>query len=273
MKSSSSIELIAADGQHLAANLFAAPEPRGAVLLAGAMGVRRRFYAPMARWLATQGLSTMIVDYRGIGDSFPCKDAALHQWGDLDLPAALAELKRRVPGVPVSWFGHSVGGQLFGLMPADCVDRAVFIGSQSGHWRNWDGVYRAGMWTLWHVGIPVLTTVTGRLPMKALGQGEDLPREVAREWARWGRSAEYIGSYPGLRADAALRHYRGPLTLYAVLDDLYAPKRSVEALAQFYPTAVVEDVDPRDRGMGHFGPFWPSWSDSLWVRMAERLAG
>lgn len=43
--------------------------PRGAVLIAPAMGVKQRFYADFASWLAEQGFLVVTFDYLGMGQS------------------------------------------------------------------------------------------------------------------------------------------------------------------------------------------------------------
>ena len=103
----SELTLPAADGLPLSALLFipdrgaddaeARDSPaalRGAIVLAGAMGVRKRFYEPFAADLAAGGFAVLAFDYRSIGDSLPGRlrgfDARLRDWGERDLESALA---------------------------------------------------------------------------------------------------------------------------------------------------------------------------------------
>src|SRR5689334_10099670 len=117
------LTLVAADRQTLVADLTAptgpAAELRATAVIAPAMAVPRRLYRGFAAYLATRGVATLVLDYRGIGDSVVDrgrgKDVRVDQWAYLDVPAALAELERRFPGLPRVWIGHSVGGQLLGL--------------------------------------------------------------------------------------------------------------------------------------------------------------
>lgn len=268
------LEIVADDGVRIPASLFApAGEARGAVLLAGAMGVRRRFYAPLATFLSEGGLAVLTVDYRGVGDRWPPSHggspARLRDWGERDLPAAAARLGAEFKRAPLVWFGHSVGGQLLGLTRDLPVRAALFVASQSGYWRHWDGLGRAGMWLFWHALLPSLVAVTGRLPMRALGQGEDVPAGVAREWASWGRSPDYIGTYARTQDGVAFRTYGGPLRAYAFTDDRYAPPRAAAALLRLYTAARPESLvlKPADRGhaaIGHFGGFREACRDTLW---------
>jgi len=231
--------LRAADGYALAADVFhPAGPPRAAALVAPAMGVRRGFYAPLARYLAEAGVVALSLDYRGMGESRPASlrgfPARLRDWGEQDLAAGVTELSRRAPGAPLLWVGHSVGGQLLGLLPEAPVRAAVFLGSQSGWPGHWRGAGRAVMATVWWAFIPASTAVAGYLPMRALGQGEDVPAGVAREWASWGRHRRYIGRYADAAGGLGFARYAGPIRSYAFSDDAYAPLAGCAGLLALY---------------------------------------
>src|SRR5688572_13524152 len=83
-------------------------KPRRAALLAPALGVPARFYRPFAEFLAGEGIATLVAE---------CRGPTLRAWADEDLPAALARLRAAYPGLPIAWIGHSMGGQLFGMIP------------------------------------------------------------------------------------------------------------------------------------------------------------
>ncbi len=260
------IDVKAADGASVECDLYPAAAPRRAALLAPALGVPRRFYAPFAEWLASEGITTLVAGGR---------DTTLHDWADLDLPAALAHL--RAAHESVVWIGHSMGGQLFGLLADAPVDRALFVAAQHGHWRNWRGWPRYAMAALWYLGIPALTAATGRFPMRPVG-GQDVPAGIAREWASWGRSRDYIVGFAHARGPCAFDRYAGPLVSYAISDDRYAPLSTVRPLAAAFTAtrATVREVTPSQFGLatlGHFGvfrpsakPLWQEWRDWLLER-------
>lgn len=265
----------AADGTSLVSDVYTpAGPPVGAVLLGPAMGVRRRYYGPFAQYLAERGLLVLVPDYRGIGAARGSR-ARLHEWGALDLTAGAREVQLLAPGLPLLFLGHSVGGQLFGLIEAPFV-AAQFVASQSGHWRLWSGAPKLGMAALWWVGIPLLTRLTGRLPMAALGQGEDLPPLVARDWARWGRDRDYLEAHARTVGGARYVTFDGPIRAVAIEDDAYAPPRTVQALCRHYPRARFEPVltRPKELGVrtiGHFGWFRERFREALWAPSADWL--
>lgn len=224
-------------------------------MIAPALGVPLRFYQPFAEFLAENGVATRIAD---------CRGATLTDWVERDLPAALAEL----PDVPVAWIGHSMGGQLFGAMrETPRVDRALFVAAQHGHWRNWHGWPRYAMAAFFWAAVPALTAATGRLPMRPIG-GQDVPAPIARQWASWGRSRDYILGFARGRGACNFDRYRGRLRAYAIADDRYAPASTVRPLVAAFTAADTEVREVTASGygsrhLGHFGPFRPS-ARPLW---------
>lgn len=276
--------ITASDGRQLAADLFV-PEaplaaPKKVALMASAMGVKRQWYRRFAAHLASQGVAVLTLDYRGIGESLVgslrAEPIDLVGWAQRDLQAGLEFLRGRFPGAPLVWIGHSVGGQLLGVMPEAQlgVERAVFIASQSGYWRNWRGKHAAAIYLLWNGLIPITTAVTGKLPMRAFGQGEDVPRQVARQWAEWGRHPRYIMKYADGRPELAFARFAGPICAFAMTDDAYAPPPSVKVLLDYYAQAkaALREVSPAQLGVariGHFDFFRERYRDTLWREVID----
>jgi predicted alpha/beta hydrolase len=245
----------------------------GGVLIAPAMGVRRGLYALFAEYLAEAGLATLVFDYRGIAEGRPAVlpgcSITLAQWAEQDLPAAARALGARAPGLPLALVGHSLGGQLLGLLRKPPFEAALMIASQSGYWKNWDGIRRAVMGALWYLAIPGLTPLFGYLPMRLAGQGEDLPAGVAQQWAEWGRDPRYVLKYLEERDGRTAFAFDKPMRFYAFSDDPYAPARAVQALMQAFPLAPRElrSITPSladVHAIGHFGCFQPWVRDGLW---------
>lgn len=260
------VTLDAADGYRLAVDRFepaTSTADAPSVVIAGAMGVPRRFYRTFAEVLARGGLRATTFDYRGIGGSAPPRlrgfSARALDWMQLDLAAVLADARNRHPRARVGVVGHSFGGQGLGLLPADhAPDAALLVTAQSGWWGHWPGIRRPAMWALWHLLIPGLAAPLGRFPMRLAGGGEDLPSGVAREWAAWGRSPGYLfDARHGLDLSGYAR-LAIPLRSYAFDDDAFAPRPAVEALLAHYAAAKREhrQIAPATSGLpsriGHF---------------------
>ncbi|PQJ26107.1 alpha/beta hydrolase, partial [Limnobacter sp. SAORIC-690] len=114
---------IPAVGQPLAGTFFPASNGNTdkPLLICPATGITQKFYFPFARWLAHQGFSVLVFDYRGIGKSLQeshvkhC-EVKKQDWGLYDMPAALDFLLELTGQNGAYLVGHSAGGQLFGLM-------------------------------------------------------------------------------------------------------------------------------------------------------------
>ena len=248
-------------------------ELKAAALVAGAMGVKSRYYDAFADDLAKHGIASLTVDYRGVGlsrtHSLRGFKAGMMDWAEGDLQGAADAVQAKWPGLPFLWVAHSLGGQLMGFVRAP-IRRALFVSSQSGYWGHWKGGGKVAMAALWHVGIPLMVRATGKLPMKAAGQGEDVPAGVGADWARWGRHKRYFGPTIEAKGGAQFRTWTGALRSYHFTDDWYAPRTAMQELIDTYSQAserelkVVKPSDIGARAVGHFGFFKPQFKDSLW---------
>ena len=267
----------ASDGFALAASHFpAAGEAAAAVLVVPATGVARRLYDPFARHLAGRGLTVVTWDGRGTGGSRPSSlrgfRATMSDWARLDLAGVLGWARETLSGLPLLAVGHSFGGQSLGLAPgAGALAGAVTVAAQSGWWGHWPRPRRYALTLLWYAGMPLLAHALGYFPSRRLGLGENLPRGVALEWARWCRSRDYLGDWSG-HARLAI-----PMLALGFDDDTFAPPAAVDALHQRYASARLErrQLAPADLGVariGHFGFFKPGLP-ALWDETADWMAG
>ena len=272
------VSVRALDGLALAGTVHRAARPRATVLLLGGTGIPRRFYDAFAAHLAGRGLTTLTLDYRGVGDSRPERwkgfDATKIDWARLDFSGGFDWLEREVPGVPRLVLGHSVGGQLLGLMSRpEAFDGVLTYGTSFGYWANMPFGYGLFVASLWYVGVPVGTALFDRMPFGRLGLGEDLPRGVARDWARWGRRSDYfvgeLGDEPGFAA------LRAPwLALYASDDRIATPENATPLLAA-YPNAAqtVRTLRPEELGLRELGhlSFFRRGNAALWPLASDWL--
>jgi predicted alpha/beta hydrolase len=275
--------LVTRDDFALGATLFQ-PKQRalGTVIVHSATATPSGYYRRFAEFLAHHGLRVLTYDYRGVGLSRPSSlrgfRASMSDWALLDADAAHALVRDRFRDEPVATVGHSFGGQLIGLLDAARdVSGTLLVASQLGYYGHWDALDRLKLNFLWRALVPALTASFGYLPGQA-GLGEDLPRGVAEEWARWCSSPEYLISfYP----EAAQRFaaFDRPLLMYSFSDDEIAPRRAVDALTDLLSAAQLEhhDISPHAFGgkpIGHFGFFKQRFEHTLWlesVRFFTRL--
>lgn len=145
-------EIIASDGHVIMGRFFAPREqPKGAVLIAPAMGTPQNYYAPFAAWLASQGFLAATFDYRGTGlsrrGSLRGFDANIIDWARLDCAAMVETLSARVPSRSLYWVGHSLGGQILPFVPnRGRVSKMVTVATDSGYWRENTPPLRRTVW-------------------------------------------------------------------------------------------------------------------------------
>ena len=219
--------LPAIDGHPLGASLFEPRGPaRGTLIVHGATATPQRFYRGFARHLAEGGVRVVTYDYRGVGESRPASlrgyRATMTEWARLDARAMHRHVGGYFGAGPVAVLGHSFGGQLVGLIdePRD-VAAALFVGAQLGYYGHWPPLQRARLAVVWRALVPAFNATLGYLPGRA-GIGEDLPRGVAEEWARWCTHPEYLVSeHPD--AVARFGRFDRPAAFYSFTDDEYGP--------------------------------------------------
>ncbi|MBX3621842.1 MAG: alpha/beta hydrolase [Rhizobacter sp.] len=279
------VEFNAADGFALKGQLYGDPARAGAaVLIVPAMGVPQRFYADFAEWLVGQGLAVMSFDYRGIGQSRPRQlqgslrglEADITTWAEQDTAAALAWLDARVPWhTPIHWLGHSLGGQIFGMVPnRERVASLVTIGVGTGYWLRNAARARAFVWWLWFVVAPLAMKCYGYFPGKRLKKVGDLPLGVMQQWRRACLDRDYLVGVGGekLRADYAA--IKTPILSLSFTDDEYMSARNTADMHAFYAGAPREmrRIAPHEIGarrIGHFGFFRRHFASTLWPQVSQ----
>lgn len=275
-----SLTIPAADGFPLAASLYPAHEDSAApvtVIISSATAVPRGYYDAYAQHLAERGLRVVTYDYRGIGDSRPASlrgfRASMRDWAERDMAGVIAFAKRDLASRRVLFVGHSSGGHMMGLAPNNAdLHAALFIASQSCYWRLWPAPRRYQMALYFHALIPGVAHALGYIPGK-LGMGQDLPRDVALQWAAWGRRPNYL--VEGDAERAAFSRFRGQLVAYSISDDHYAPEATVDALLRFYIGAERSrryvDAAQLHTPIGHFGFFRTRMRELLWSETSDWL--
>jgi predicted alpha/beta hydrolase len=280
----------AVDRYLLGATLFL---PRGArrhaVLISSATAVPRKVYRGFAGYLAGRGCAVLTYDYRGTGDSRQKSlvgynqvkslvgfKASMSDWAALDATAAVAWMRERYKHLPLTYVGHSFGGQALGLLANNAeVSRALLVAAQAGYWKLMASPERYRVYAMLNfVGRP-LTRLLGYAPGWG-GLGEDLPKGVFEQWVRWVMSERYLFSDTKLGALQNFPKYQGAMRALCFSDDPWATRPAVELLCSGFTAAKPEilNVKPADAGaarIGHLGFFRSEHRDALWRGAAEWL--
>ncbi|APD06053.1 hypothetical protein UJ101_00511 [Flavobacteriaceae bacterium UJ101] len=250
------------------------------VLINSATGVRQNYYYKFASFLQSKGYTVYTYDYRGIAESRPEKlkgfKATATQWGENDAESMIYYVKNQNPEHKVILMGHSIGGQLIGMMPSNHIaDRIITVASQTGYCNFWKGFNLLYMLTIWYLVFPITIPVWGYFPGKLFGVMEDLPKGMANEWSKWCRSKNYFFDFkPDLQEN--FNQVTKKIVALSCSDDLYAPKEAVDWLFERYENASVERIHlkPEDlnvKKIGHFGFFKSEFENTVWKMLEEKM--
>lgn len=258
------------------------------VVLAPAMGVEASYYGRALDSLATEGVPSLSADLRGLGGSSLRAgwgtDFGYRETVEIDLPAIVAEARRRAPERPVAILGHSLGGQLaclFAALHPGTIDGLLLVASCSVHFRGWPGPIGWGLATFQGFAF-VLSKLLGYFPGRALGFGGREARGVVADWVWQGFTGRYRLRDSDADPEAQLRQLEVPVQTIRYSDDRYNSAAAVEHLLGKMPRADVERIvrRPEEAGVESIGHF--SWArkpevllpDALpWLRrLAERAS-
>lgn len=267
------------DGGRISCTRFVpAQSPTAIVLIGGAMGVRQEFYQEFAAFLAQTGFAVMTFDYRGIGRSIPEQHAHslrgletdITRWAEQDYNAALHVARSWHAGVPLYVIGHSLGGQLPGLLPdSQIIDGLMTIAAGNGYWRMNAAPARRLALFLWYIAVPFWTALFGYFPGRRLRKIGNLPKGVIRQWSRWCRNRHYVVDEQGQPLREGYAKIRIPMLSMIIDDDELLSPASINDLHDWYCNAPLErrHIVPDEVGarrIGHFGFFREQFRDTLW---------
>jgi len=188
----------------------------------------------------------------------------------------LVEARNAAPDLPLLFVGHSLGGQLLGVLEhATDVKAAITVTSGSG-WYGFNDRMPIRVRLFWFFFVPILTPLFGYFPGKRLRMVGDLPKGVAWQWRRWCMHPDYLVSEDEGRR-ALFDRVRIPIRGYSFEDDEIVTQRAIDHLHTFYRSAAVErrHLAPADVGarkLGHFGFFSERSRDTLWKESLDWLA-
>lgn len=278
---SEEIIIICEDRISLTGTLYRPKYLKGAIMIAPATGIKRRFYHSFANFLAQNGYGVITFDNRGIGDSRKGSingvHASLVNWGKLDMTAVLENLKQQFQNTSYHLIGHSAGGQLVGLMKNSNELRSMFnYGSSSGSLKNIKYPFKLTSLFFINFFIPISNFIFGQTNSHWLKMGEPLPRLVASQWRKWCNGKGYVENDFG---KSILNHNYNKLTLPSLwthaIDDDIANIENVKDMVRVYPqsNSKIITLNPEEFGYNEIGHmmFFSSKKKELWKLSLEWL--
>lgn len=260
------------DGRELPITTFEPSDstdaPRGVVLVVPAMATPSSYYTAFAAHLAARGWRAVTFDYRGMGSRAEMKSesADVDRWF-ADVRAILDTVAADADGLPVSWVGHSLGGQMLPFVDHTRLAKVVTVAAGDGYWRRNQPRIRWIAPLLWTAIAPLTIRLAGYFPGDRLNVLGDLPGNAMRQWARWCLHPEYLqADHPD--APELFAEVKTPMTSLSFTDDELMSADSIKHLHDWYSNADIvrqrfrpEQLD--GRRMGHHGFFRAANAD-LW---------
>ena len=247
------------DGRELPINIFEPTDtPAGVALVVPAMATPASYYQAFAIWLSEQGFRAITFDYRDTDSvqSMKASRTDVDRWA-ADVGAVLGSAA--ATGLPVTWIGHSLGGQILALSDHAKLDRALTVASGNGYWRYNTPRVRWATPLLWSAIAPATMNLFGYYAgskIKILG---DVPSGVMRQWSRWCRHPNYLEADHPDRAQR-FAAVRVPILALSFTDDELLAQESVDSLHRWFTGAAVDrrHLSPAELGvdrMRHHGFF------------------
>jgi len=251
------------------------------ILICPATGITQGFYHNFSEWLSEQGFNVMVFDFRGIGQSLhgPLREsnASIQDWGQLDIPAAIDLLLNKTQQEKVTLLGHSAGGQLLGIVPNyDKVAQVISISGSTGHVKGLKGRTKRMAPVMFNLIFPVSSLIKGYGATNFLGMGENLPKNVAKQWAQFCSKPGYVINAIGKTIfDDYHSEIQCPITVYWSSDDEIATEANVKDLLRLYPNAQTDMIElrPQEHGhkaIGHMLMFKKS-HQNLWSKITQTI--
>ncbi|EXB27430.1 dienelactone hydrolase family protein [Acinetobacter baumannii 1437282] len=283
MNSVESFWISCKDGYQLAAQFYPVlnsdkPYP---ILICPATGITKNFYHAFAQWLNQQGYPVLSFDFRGIGESLhgALKDstASINDWGIYDIPAAIEALLNRTQAEKVIIVGHSAGGQLLGIASNyHKVAKVLAIAGSTGHVKGLKGKTKVLAPLMFNVIFPVSSYVKGYGATQFIGMGENLPKNVAKQWAEFCSKPGYVMNAIGKTIfEDYHQQIQCPITSFWATDDEIATHSNVKDLLRLYPNAQTKliELNPQQLGykqIGHMLMFKKS-HQKIWPILESEL--
>lgn len=259
----------------LDATLFVPSQCTGTILIGPATEVKKEFHINFAQYFAENHYAVLIFDNEGIGKSLTQSikkvKASLESWGRSDMKVMVNYLKDRFPTQKMHLIGHSAGGQLFGLMDNYHELSSVFnFACSSGSIRNMKQPFKRKANFFLSYFIPFSNSFFGYTKSPIFGMGENLPKNVAKEWSTWCNGKGYVKTAFGKTIH---HHYYNdlkiPIFWMNSTDDDIANNMNVKDMAEVFTNCqhyylTVNPLEKNAKEIGHM-KFFSRKNQHLWA--------
>ena len=269
------IKVLTEDGVQISALLFSPKsQSKGVILFCPGLGIPKEFYLNYCEFLRSSDYRVLVFDYRGIGkDDLREKTSKINltNWPLQDIPACINYILREFPSDKIYYVGHSVAGQIAGLVPnIESIDRFVFFCSTGGHYRLFEFPLNLFTFFMFYVHIPIVSTLFGHLPKGLTYRGVAISKGVAKDWAMFSRHPLYFRGFVKSRFEKDLyEKITQKIDWISFSDDPIATSKALKFMMGHYKNAPIShhQIDPKSLSLsriGHSGFFNKKKGRKLW---------
>jgi len=205
------------------------------ILILPAMGVKASYYEPFAQKLVAKGMTTMLVDLRGLGTS-SVRPSKKVDFGYLDmitdLKVVVATIKAKYPKRKLYGLGHSLGGQIAALAQAkykDLFSGLILTAANSVFYKKWPLKERHYS-LLGCTFFPLISKLFGYFPGHKVGFGGKAGKTQVLDWGYVGRTGKYKIKGDDLDYEKALKEVNLPVLAIYIEGDWLSPKAAMRHL-------------------------------------------
>ena len=260
--------------EEITATAFEPEHYQKVVMINSATGLRQQFYYDFARYLTKQGYAVYTYDYRGVGKSktktLKEYEVSFSTWGQEDYPAMANYVLTKHNDKEIFLIGHSIGGNCIGMSEVtNSFTGVMTVGSHHGYIGFYDWYLKPLVALQFGFIMPLMSKLLGYTPSKRFGLGDNLPKNIAKEWAATCFSRNSILDFIDPKFNFYHRITR-PMMMISMEDDIIATKAGVDALAEegYYHAQMerkhIRLKDYNIRKLGHIKLFKKEFKDSLW---------
>lgn len=229
---------------------------RPAILVLPGVAVGARYYLPLARALAEEGIDVALAELRGQGESTyrigrGSGPAGYHESAAEDIPLAVDEMHKQFGPRPVVLLGHSMGAQ-FGAYHLARQDPRVVglvaVASQTPYHRGYPQPMGRRL-RLGSVLMPTVGRILGYVPGQFFGAKGKVPTSRIRDWARLAATGVMQPARADIDYRAGLASATAPVLAVVIADDPLAPASAAANLLGLLPAArTTLETEPQPLG-------------------------
>lgn len=249
---------------------------QGVLLLLPALGIRAKFYSKLADGLSAHGITTVVVEQRGNGES-PYRPGdgstfGLQDYLDIEIGTATKWVQANFPDMPIYIGGHSLGGHMASLAgvlrPAD-YNGIVRLACGFPYYKDFPQPSSTFIKAM-IFSIPILTRLLGYFPGSRLGFGGREYRGLMMDWRLWAKSGSYENHlFPG--SQAAMATYAKNVISIGFEQDTLAPDAAIDRSVGQFKTAAITRLklgrEEQGEYLGHIN--WGRQPDGVVAALVE----